>query len=853
MRNIKSVLLFISMFFISSSLWADYTVTILPNDMRGMGSKEETSPVSVTVEGVTFQCDNGWGSEDIWCFAGSTITLSATRPITQARFDFWGNHNGSLESVYANLTTFQSEWSRWTKYLARMTRIEVVLQGDTPQANDFTITDLPQNLNFDVTTTHTPIVLHYTTSCKGKVEVSTSSYISSQVDEVKKTITITPLKKMPGPQVYYIRQKGDGTYGECVKSFQLNITQAETDVHTATFWVNGNPISATSYKEGVPVVFPSDPAAISDKTFWGWVMSYPIHTETEQAPTRVQGYIPMFEYDMDFYAIYADEVAPGVFSWFTTDVKEPAVRRPVITVPDVVTGLSSVTATITCPTSSASIYYRLGDNTSWKKYSGAVSITGNTTIYAKAVKGNDESHMSYRTVTFASSIAAPIITLTPATEYGEHTYYATITTETGNASIFYTIDGSTPTKDFNQIYYPSAPPIVSKGITIKAVAYYNGGYSDVTVLEVEPALQKTISALTINDKEEFFIQGIVTARNENYMYVQDEDAAIRVALFLTSTTAAPGDEVQVKGTVIGSSNKSLVVAPTSITVLSHGNVVPPVYKTYQQVLSDYNGAFKLRDMKVTLLNMYIYNVGDTYLTFNDGNDFYYIFNIDGSAFSRYEIVTATCNLYDVAGELEFDNATIACVAETVTIGEDQYVTYFRKHATDLSASDIQVFTAKVENNVVKLLEVETKLIPANTPVILYSKTAQQAVRYPLSDATSVMLDNELVGINSTTTVSSTSGNKHNYYFKMEDNKPVFISIEDSRKLYGDDAYLSTAATTASRLSVERYVPDGITDIGNDAKPTATTDAWFTLDGRQLPSRPSRAGIYLRNGHKIAVR
>lgn len=79
-----------------------------------------------------------------------------------------------------------------------------------------------------------------------------------------------------------------------------------------------------------------------------------------------------------------------------------AVEEPVITVPSTFT--ISTTASISCETDGATIYYSY-DNSSWEKYTSELTITSTTTIYAKAIKGLDESTVAQVTTTKELAIA----------------------------------------------------------------------------------------------------------------------------------------------------------------------------------------------------------------------------------------------------------------------------------------------------------------------------------------------------------------------------------------------------------------------------------------------------------------
>ena len=39
---------------------------------------------------------------------------------------------------------------------------------------------------------------------------------------------------------------------------------------------------------------------------------------------------------------------------------------------------------------------------------------------------------------------------------------------------------------------------------------------------------------------------------------------------------------------------------------------------------------------------------------------------------------------------------------------------------------------------------------------------------------------------------------------------------------------------------------------NDRLPRAN-DAWYTIDGRKLPSKPAGKGVYINNGHKVVIK
>lgn len=87
-----------------------------------------------------------------------------------------------------------------------------------------------------------------------------------------------------------------------------------------------------------------------------------------------------------------------------------AVEEPIITVAEEFT--FSTTATITCVTEGATIYYSF-DNVNWTEYTDALTLTATTTIYAKAVKGEDESSVAQATAT--KVLVTPEVTISATT------------------------------------------------------------------------------------------------------------------------------------------------------------------------------------------------------------------------------------------------------------------------------------------------------------------------------------------------------------------------------------------------------------------------------------------------------
>ena len=128
--------------------------------------------------------------------------------------------------------------------------------------------------------------------------------------------------------------------------------------------------------------------------------------------------------------------------------------------------------TISTATSGATIYYTTDGSTPSTfstSYTGAASVSANTTLKAIAVKsGLTDSGIG--TATYAIVVATP--TFSPGSGTYSSTQTVTISSSTSGAYIRYTVDGSTPSASAGTVY--SGAITISATTTLKAIAYASG-------------------------------------------------------------------------------------------------------------------------------------------------------------------------------------------------------------------------------------------------------------------------------------------------------------------------------------------------------------------------------------------
>lgn len=118
------------------------TVIFAPTDFVDQGTEGTGGPVSATRDGVTVSTDKGFGHraynsetkkyenpDQLRVYIGGKLTISATATITKIKFTFADDKDGGLSTSY---TPNKTSWSVTLGSQARITDIEVSLDGDTP-------------------------------------------------------------------------------------------------------------------------------------------------------------------------------------------------------------------------------------------------------------------------------------------------------------------------------------------------------------------------------------------------------------------------------------------------------------------------------------------------------------------------------------------------------------------------------------------------------------------------------------------------------------------------------------------------------------------------------------------------
>ena len=154
------------------------------------------------------------------------------------------------------------------------------------------------------------------------------------------------------------------------------------------------------------------------------------------------------------------------------------------------------------------------------------------------------------------------------------------------------------------------------------------------------------------------------------------------------------------------------------------------------------------------------------------------------------------------------------------------------------------------------------VIPALTPVIVECSSNSPAENkiLPVEDGSELGKTNKLYGA-LCARVSSRYWNVVPYdattmrTIGKSDGKLAFVKasgsdLVESLYLRANKAYLLVPNDAASTLVLNGNMDTGINDVKYE---NTTNNRWYSLDGRELKSEPTKKGIYIKNGKKVIVK
>jgi len=236
----------------------------------------------------------------------------------------------------------------------------------------------------------------------------------------------------------------------------------------------------------------------------------------------------------------------------------------------------------------------------------------------------------------------------------------------------------------------------------------------------------------------------------------------------------------------------------------------------------------------------------------------------------YQLTSLTVNGTERKGDVSGGSLTLSSItgdiavvakfgaagnAQQITIGASGMATFCSDSDLDFSTvSGLQAYTGagfNRETGVLTMLRVSD--VPAGTGLVLRGTPGTYEVPYGTSAS---IYANLLVGVTTATTLSQTEGDYTNYILSNGSHGVGFYIVSGTGQLSAGKAYLRIPTAQSSNLSrIMMDFDSEATGIENVQRSTESrkADTWYDLSGRRIGVRPTRKGLYIRNGQKVAVR
>ena len=185
-----------------------------------------TSAIPGTIKSVSVECSSYQGKHNVSITVGGTTYLASTATAS------WTTVNAKTGTGTSSGTiTISFTGGTRALYIKSITVIYDETGGGTPTTpSNLALTGAPISLTFDLYNNSSAQTISYTTSSTGTVSVQENDYVTANVDQQNKTITVTPKAITNGNQTITVNQAADATYLAGSKTFTVNITDSTPGV-----------------------------------------------------------------------------------------------------------------------------------------------------------------------------------------------------------------------------------------------------------------------------------------------------------------------------------------------------------------------------------------------------------------------------------------------------------------------------------------------------------------------------------------------------------------------------------------------------------------------------------------------
>ena len=616
-----------------------------------------------------------------------------------------------------------------------------------------------------------------------------------------------------------------------------------------------------------------------------------------------------------FYFVYYKVVADANHTDLTEDFIKVGIGQTAATLTKEPVAISNLIYTGEAQTlvtageaNGGEVLYKLGADGTYGTEVPTAIDADTYSVYYKVV--GDENHTdvaeAYVDVTISKAAITPTVTLAGWT-YGGNANTPSVTGNTGDGEVTYTYRAENVAE-----YTETLPNVAGNYIVMATIAEtdnYLGGeavseftiakadFANVTITEIPSQVftgqSITPSVVVIFNDEEVSSDEYSVAYTDN---VNAGEATVTLTStgknFLTTNTKSVNFLITAAEATIIAENKTVVYngepQPYTDASVDKGEVIVSYYATEEERSK---GSNKLEDVPLNAGIYYIqltqgdanyvsnpvnvtYTISKAAITptvileswvvgsepnepevegnLGEGDVVFSYKQIDAEAFTTEvpsaagnyivkAVIAETDNYFggEVTAEFSIVNKTL--VAEEVFVNNNTYATYYNSQEDILLPEGVVAYVVTGVNGST-LTTQALSYIPQDTPVLLEKNDG-------IVTRNDEITDNLLIGSATGVEVNSiTNGVVYVLY-----NNQFVKSISGTIPVGRAYLVLDTTAGAPACLFFDFNDSTGINVVTINVNEGMTDADWYTLDGRKLHQKPSKNGLYIKNGKKIVIK
>lgn len=451
----------------------------------------------------------------------------------------------------------------------------------------------------------------------------------------------------------------------------------------------------------------------------------------------------------------------------------------------------------------------------------------------------------------------PVPTISPAddTMFTTSSQEVTISSAEG-ATVYYTLDGSTPTTS-SSVYNGSSKPTVSSTSTVKAFATMSGYFnSDVATVKLTKVIDGGSYTYSYTDEK-----SISTLESEGWTFNEATENPTSTGAYVNLVSAFNSSTAETITALKKSGNSTKDFDNNAIAFAKNSAVYAMYDLGAAQKVIRVSGTFCVGSSSARTFTIdYIGADGETVkstITVNHPASNNWGANIVND--SRVVEDVRYIKIKGMASNqswIVMENFSVVYGTETVAVSTKSGRYYGTMVAPtgkklDFSSADgITAYIAKGFNNAKDAIVLkEIGIVPAEEPIIVNTETQGATVDVPVTTADpSDVSENSLVAGDGTTAWNGTDG--YTYYYIASDlfHKATSGTLQSGKAYLMIDSDLVPNEARSFGFVVDDEEPTGIADVrGNVGEGRCE---YFDLQGRRvdLPTK----GLYIVNGRKVLI-